>query len=85
VTIRTFDHGKPLLPYVFTVLIVMVAYGTVIGIPFGMLDVGEPYGSFPIGFIDRVVDDDLFGSLLDLISRRSGGWDGQKPSHHAGE
>ena len=73
VALGTFRNGEPLLPDVFTVLIVMVAFFAGISIPFGMVEMRKPHRSFADGFINMIVDDDFVWYRLCFIGIGAGG------------
>jgi hypothetical protein len=56
--------GLALLPDVSAVAVFVVTLVACLHVAIGMLRMGKPYGSLPIGFIDLVVDDDFSGHFL---------------------
>ena len=56
--------GLALLPDVSAVAVFVVTLVACLHVGIGMLRVGKPYGSLPIGLVDLVLDDDFSGHFL---------------------
>jgi hypothetical protein len=55
-----------LLPDISAVDVLVVTRVACLHVAIGMLRMGKPYGTLPIGFVDLVVDDDFSGHFLCL-------------------